>query len=186
MVASGAILAAMNDENDVQFEPEEDLGDLAGATAKIKKLRAELEKVKEERQQYLDGWQRCKADSVNARKDALIAADRASKRDVESLAEAIIHALDAFDMAAASESWGSVDERWRSGMEHIRNTILDALKARGITRFGKVGEMFDPALHEAVQEADGPGESHSILRVLRYGYRTEERVLRAAQVVIKQ
>jgi molecular chaperone GrpE (heat shock protein) len=36
--------------------------------AKTTKLKAELEKVKKEKQEYLDGWQRAKADYVNALK----------------------------------------------------------------------------------------------------------------------
>ena len=54
---------------DVDFESEEELGGIASAQAKLKKLKDELAKVKAERQEYLDGWQRCKADNVNAKKD---------------------------------------------------------------------------------------------------------------------
>ena len=52
---------------------------------KLKKLRAELEKCKEEKQEYLIGWQRCKADSINARKDAILTAERAGNRARDTL-----------------------------------------------------------------------------------------------------
>ena len=39
------------DNEDINFEPEEELGDLGAAQAKLKKLKDELAKVKTERQE---------------------------------------------------------------------------------------------------------------------------------------
>jgi len=172
--------------HDVHFEPEEDLGDLGAAHAKLKKLRDELEKVKKERQEYLDGWQRCKADSINARKDALATAERAAERAKEAFLLEIIPVLDSFDMAMGNEAWESVDSGWKSGIEHIRNQLLEVLEHNGVKRFGAVGEQLDPHLHEAVQEVDdAPGEPHSIIKILRYGYMMGDRVVRPAHVIVK-
>jgi molecular chaperone GrpE len=172
--------------NDVDFEPEDELGSIGAVKAKMQKLRDELEKVKAERQEYLDGWQRCKADSVNTRREALASGERQGARAKEMLIEDLIPALDGFDLAAGSPAWENVDEGWRSGIEQIRNQLLDVLARHGVERFGKIGEQFNPTLHEAVQEeSEAPGEPHSILRVIRYGYRSGERILRPAQVIIK-
>lgn len=182
-------LAAMSDgkRDDVDFESEEELGDLAAAEAKLQKLRDELQKVKKERQEYLDGWQRCKADSVNAKKDAEARATRLSEMLREELVHDIIPALDSFDMAAGSEAWASVSDGWRSGMEHVRNQLLEALRRNGIERVGRVGEGVDHALHEIMEERDDvAGESGTVSRVLRFGYKTKERVLRPAQVILKK
>lgn len=169
-----------------RFEPDDELGDIGAAKAKLAKLKEELEKVKKEREGYLDGWQRCKADSINARKDALASAERASERAKESFLGEIIPALDSFDMATGNEAWEAVDAGWKSGIEHIRNQLLDILERNGVKRFGKVGEQFDPMRHEAVQEVDDmPGEPHSVVKILRYGYMMGEQVLRPAQVIVK-
>src|SRR3989344_4767771 len=123
------------DENgDVNFEPEEELGDLGAAQAKLKKLKEELAKVKQERQEYLDGWQRCKADSINARKELLAGAERQGTRAKENLIEKIIPALDGFDLAMGSPAWKSVDMGWRSGIEQIRNQFLDVLAQHDVER----------------------------------------------------
>ena len=58
------------EDEEVNFEPEEELGDIGAAQAKIRKLKDELEKVKKERQEYLDGWQRAKADAVNSKRES--------------------------------------------------------------------------------------------------------------------
>ena len=72
-----------SEEQDVDFEPEAELGDIGAAQAKLKKLKDELAEVKAQRQEYLDGWQRCKADSVNARKEMLARAERLGERAKE-------------------------------------------------------------------------------------------------------
>jgi molecular chaperone GrpE len=174
-------------QEDIDFEPEDELGSLGAASAKLKKLRAELEKAKAERQEYLDGWQRCKADSANQRKDMHESALRTAARGKEDLIEDIIPALDSFDMAAQSEQWASVGDGFRTGMEQVKNQLVDILARHGAERYGKIGEMFDPRLHDAVQElSDVAGEPGSIVRILRFGYRAGERVIRPAQVIIKK
>ena len=179
----------MTDEirDDIDFEPEDELGGEGAAKAKLKKLRDELEKAKAERQEYLDGWQRTKADMINTKQELMRQAERAGERAVESLIDDIIPALDAFDMAASSPAWESVSEEWRGGIELIRGQLHDALSRNGIERIGKVGEKIDHRIHEVVQEVDDmPGESDTVVRVLRLGYRKGDRVLRAAQVISKR
>ena len=46
------------EREDIDFEPEDELGSVGAAKAKMQKLKDELEKVKAERHEYLDGWQR--------------------------------------------------------------------------------------------------------------------------------
>ena len=175
----------MND--DIDFEPEEELGSVASAQVKLKKLQEELEKIRKERQEYLDGWQRCKADSVNLKREAETRASRVAELLREELVHDIIPALDSFDMAAGTDAWADVSDGFRSGMEHVQNQLLSALKRHGIERFGKVGEKLDHALHEVIEERDDmAGESGSIAKILRYGYRTKEKILRPAQVFVKK
>ncbi len=175
----------------IHFEPEEELGDIGAAQAKLKKLKDELEKVKKERQEYLDGWQRCKADSINTRKETESRAARSAELLREALVHDIIPALDSFDMAAESEppagGWSTMENSWRNGMERVRDQLIDALQKHDIERYGKVGDMLDHALHEVVQEVDDvPGKSGEIVRILRAGYRSGERIMRPAQVITKK
>jgi molecular chaperone GrpE (heat shock protein) len=54
-------------------------------------------------------------------------------------------------------------------------------------RYTKVGDMSDHNLHEVVQEMeDVAGESGEIVRILRYGYKANEKILRPAQVIVKK
>jgi molecular chaperone GrpE len=174
-------------QNEVNFEPEEELGDIAAAQTKLKKLKEELAKIKLERQEYLDGWQRCKADNINAKKDAEMRAGRTAELLREALVHDIIPALDSFDMAGGSEAWGEISDGWKSGMELVRDQLVDALRRHGVERFGKVGDAFDHTFYAAVEERDDvAGEAGTIARILRYGYKAGERILRPAQVIVRK
>ena len=175
-----------HDLPDVEFDANEELGDSAGAQQKIKKLREELAAAKKEKQTYLDGWQRCKADMVNEKRESSLSSARAAEMLREALVHDIIPVLDSFDMASGSEQWSALDAGWRNGMEQVRNQLVDALDRHGVKRYGSVGDIFDIQLHDAVQEVNEvPGEQNSIVKILRAGYRANDRVLRPAQVVIK-
>ncbi|MEK7098422.1 MAG: nucleotide exchange factor GrpE [Patescibacteria group bacterium] len=177
------MISPPSENEDLDFEPEEELGTVGAVKAKMQKLRDELKEAKAKRDEYLDGWQRAKADMVNSKKEALESVSRASGRGKEILVEELIPALDGFDMAMQGEAWNSVDKAWRSGIESIKAQIEGVLKAHGVEIFGKEGDMFDPSLHEPIKEEEG-GESLMIAKVFRRGYRTKERVLRPAQVAI--
>ncbi|MDO8521923.1 MAG: nucleotide exchange factor GrpE [bacterium] len=169
-------------EGDFELEGEENGS--ATLANKLKKLRAELEKCKEEKREYLVGWQRCKADSINARKEAASIAERVGNRARDFLVEDIIPALDSFDMAIASDAWAQMDANWRTGMENVRAQLITALLNQGVTAYAEIGDAFDPTLHEAVQEIDADGESGSVARILRRGYKSAGNIIRPAQVAI--
>ncbi|HEY4526964.1 MAG TPA: nucleotide exchange factor GrpE [Candidatus Paceibacterota bacterium] len=178
----------MNDDSvdDVEFEANDESNEPLGANTKIKQLREQLKEAQAKRDEYLDGWQRSRADAINARKDVLADADKRADRQKIALIEDLIPILDSFDMATGSESWGEVNDGFRTGMEAVRNQLLDVLTANGVQRYGKVGEQFDPHTEEAVQEVDDAlGEPHSVVKILRYGYKTNDRIFRPAQVIIK-
>jgi molecular chaperone GrpE len=156
---------------------------LEQAAARIKKLKAELGACKAERQEYLDGWQRMRADVANQKKEDAQRHAQLHERAVEEVLEDLLPALDAFDMAMQGAPWQAVDANWRSGVEYIRNQLLSALGKHGVEVFGAEGEVFDAAKHEAVSGEEAEG-SHTITKVLRKGYRCGERIIRPAQVVV--
>ncbi len=181
-----ATLRIMNlDNEDIELSPDEEMGDLSSAQAKIKKLRDELKGAQKKAAEHLEGWQRCKAESINARKDALRDAERAAEREKDSFVQDLLPVLDSFDMAASTDAFIHMNEEWKQGIRHIQNQLIGVLESHGVTRFGAIGDTFDPRSHEALQEtADMPGDPHTIVRIIRYGYRTDERIIRPVQAII--
>lgn len=60
-----------------------------------------------------------------------------------------------------------------------------ALKTYGLVRIDETGVEFDPTIHEALIQQPGTDiEIDTVSQVLRSGYKSGERVLRAAQVIV--
>ncbi|HEY0010510.1 MAG TPA: nucleotide exchange factor GrpE [Candidatus Paceibacterota bacterium] len=174
------------DEDEVTFETErvadgaseEDVEAMESrAGAKADKLKRELEAVKREKQEYLDGWQRAKADYVNALKR--FEEERAAARSQGALkaAQAFLPALDSL---ARAEAAGGIPE----GMQGIVKQLHDAVGALGLERFGEVGEPFDPGHHEALGQDFGTSkeDDDTVSAVLEAGWRTAAGVVRPAKV----
>jgi molecular chaperone GrpE len=59
------------------------------------------------------------------------------------------------------------------------------LTSHGLERIDATGVEFDPNIHEALIQQQGEGiEVDTVQQILRAGYRTQGRVLRAAQVIV--
>lgn len=165
---------------------DEEFGDVDAALSKIKKLKKELSSCKSEKQEYLDGWQRLKADVANARKMDTERSARAHSAAQEAVVSDLIPIIDNFDMARQGESWNRVDSTWRTGVEAIISQIEQLMASYGAERLGKVGDTFDPKLHEAVSEerANSSEQNGKIVAILRSGWKIGESVLRPAQVTV--
>ena len=108
--------------DDIIIESEEEEQNSFGDNA-TKKLREKLKKCTEEKQEYLSGWQRSKADLINARKEFGEEKLKLSKFANSDLILQIIPTLDSFEMALGSEKDGSVLQEWIKGFEHIGHDL---------------------------------------------------------------
>ncbi|MDR6416513.1 nucleotide exchange factor GrpE [Pseudarthrobacter sulfonivorans] len=67
----------------------------------------------------------------------------------------------------------------------IATKLETALKTYGLVRIDETGVEFDPTIHEALIQQPGEDiEVDTVSQVLRSGYKSGERVLRAAQVIV--
>ncbi len=155
---------------DDEFVSEEEA---EGGPAALKKLRERLQKAVEEKQEYLEGWQRARADFANyKREEATMHGDREARAKAEVIGS-LLPALDALELACKHSP--------SKELELVQKQVDDSLKSLGVERFGKVGEEFDPTLHEALGKN---GEDHVITNVARSGYKTNDHIIRPAQVII--
>ena len=147
------------------------------AEIKIAKLRTELELAKKEKQENLDGWQRAKADYVNALKR--FEEEKKSAAELGTLKAAMTF-LPVIDSLERAKSAGELPE----GFAGILKQLEDAAGKLGLTQFGKVGEAFDPTLYEALGQdpTTDPDEDEKITAILEPGWKLGEYVVRAAKV----
>ncbi len=76
-------------------------------------------------------------------------------------------------------------EAWLQGLTLVRDRFLAVLTAEGMEAITALDTPFDPRLHVAVQaETRDDVAPNTVIRVLRQGYRQQQRVLRYAEVVV--
>ena len=137
---------------DTELIPEDGEGNTATGKDVVKDLREKLKKALAEKQEYLDGWQRTKADFINARKREEASRQELVKFATENILTEISPVLDSFTMAFSNkEAWEKVDKNWRMGVEHIYSQLKGVLEQNGFKEFDPQGEMFDPMKHHAVE-----------------------------------
>ena len=163
---------------DIEFIPDEEgiSQELAG---KIKKLREELKSCEAERKEYLEGWQRAKADYINFKKDEGKRFEDMARFVTASIVEEFLPVLDSFDLALQH----GVPESVEKGIMLIRSQFEDVLRKRGIGEIAVgAGDPFDPAKHESVGETKSEHPPGTIADVVQKGYMYRERVMRPARV----
>jgi len=172
----------------MKIEPEVEVEDLSPrdtesdesaetAEGKIAKMREELSTCRKDKQEYMDGWQRAKADYVNALKrfetDSKTSELRGKVRAVETL-------LPAFDALERAKEHGDVPE----GFMGIAKQLESAFASLGLEEIGKVGEKFNPAVHEALgqDKIESTEEDDTITAILEKGWGVGDSIIRPAKV----
>lgn len=157
------------------------------AEKKIKKLREILKKCKEERQEYLTGWQRALADHQNYIKQKDKESLDFKNFAAENALLQIIPILDNLVTARATVPENIVHDKWVEGIWHILKQLENVLRENYVDEIEvKPGDKLNPEYHEAQDEAESGGESGTISEVLRRGYALRGKVIRPARVrVIK-
>ena len=169
----------------------------------------EIEKLIAEKEEYLAGWKRAKADFINYKKDELRRLEEIAKFGNEDLIRDLITVLDSFDLAIlALESQAQNDaeqteavplkeghygagaekpktkSNWQ-GMYMIRSQLEGVLKKKGLERIMiSVGQPFDPALHESIASVESDLKSGTVVEEVERGYTLYGRIIRPARVKI--
>lgn len=154
---------------------------------KIKELREKLKLCTEERQEYLAGWQRAKADFINQKNEL-----EKWKADFiqfanKNLIDELLPVIDSFNLAFGNkEAWEKVDKNWRTGIIHIYNQLEGVLKQHGLAIIGAPREHFNPERHVAIEKViTAKKEDDGLVKeVLQHGFMLRDRVIRPAKVKV--
>lgn len=171
------------DEADITIENEAELTD---PTSALKSLREKLRACEREKKEYLDGWQRSKADFVNARAVEERERDQFTKYANRAVLLDVIKIADLFDLAFAQKEWASAPDSWRKGVESIASELGKTLTKHGLLPFGAVGEPFNPSLHQPMTtlHTDDPTKDETIAQIIQRGYKLHDTVIRPAHVIM--
>lgn len=152
-----------------------------------KKLREDIKICRKEKEEYLTGWQRAKADYVNLQKELDIARINISILTKEKMTEKLLPSLDSFDMAFSNkEHWETLDKDWRVGIESIYSQLIKGLEDSGIEKIDEQNVPFDPNIHQSISVVytDDESKDHTVEKVFQVGYKIGDRIIRPAKVTI--
>ncbi len=168
-------------ENEELTVVDESFGD--EAEGKIKKLKEELKECRKKAEEYLAGWQRAKADFINARRDEEKNLEATAKYSNERLLYEMVKVLDSFSHALAEPE---LEEKWKTGFERIQNQLLQIMRGCGVGEIEALNLKFDPSEHESIdkEEVESPDDDHKVLAEIQKGYKIYDKVLRPAKVKI--
>jgi len=153
----------------------------------IDEYKEALQKCTLESENYLDGWQRSKADFVNLKKRAAEDVSRIQSRATEGFVESLLPTLDSFDMAFKDkDAWEQAPEQWRKGVEYIYSQLQTVVDSYGVKTVGNTGETFDHKIHEPVESisVESEDQDNVIQEVVRSGYTLNDSVIRPAHVKV--
>lgn len=157
------------------------------AKEEIKKLKTKIKELQKESGENLLGWQRLKADFINAQKEADKNKSDLIKYANENILTELLPALDAFQMAMGNkETWEKVDNAWRAGIEYIYNMLKSILEKNGITEENPLGQKLDVNKHNpiGVVETDDESKDGLIAEVIQKGYFLNGKEIRPAGVKV--
>ena len=156
-------------------------------TDRIKDLRQKLKVAVKEKQEYLDGWQRLKADFANYKKREEEGKSEFMKFAREGLLADLLPVLESFQMAFANkDAWEKIDKSWRSGVEYINTQLVQVLGSHGLSEMRPLGEEFDPKVHTSIGHihTEDAANEHMVAEVVQPGYELSGRVIRSPKVKI--
>jgi molecular chaperone GrpE len=157
-------------------EPEQPVPDLDA-------LRQELEATRAREAEYLDGWQRSRAELANARKRFQREQEQAFAGAQADLLIRLLPVVDDFERALETLPHNLSGLTWIQGVVLIQRKLQWILEQAGVTAIEATGKEFDPFQHEAVthEPSDTVPAGH-VISELQRGYRMGDRVLRPAMV----
>jgi molecular chaperone GrpE len=158
-----------------------------------------IDKLQKQSNEYLAGWQRCKADFENYRKQQEEWAKDYCQRATEDLIFEIVPVLDNFELALNHLPQNPDARSWSEGIAHIKRQLEEVLEKNKVKKIEvKPGDPFNPNLHECVNgsqiedssERQPPNSKKQkiefiVKEVMLTGYYLNNRVLRPTKVTVK-
>jgi molecular chaperone GrpE len=191
--------------NDVENEPQENVSpdDKAGQGSEltsnqekkagpaeapdsiIEKLQAQIADKDKELAQLKDQYLRVLAENENARKRIRQQSEEAVRLQRENLLRELLPVVDNLERAVDAARGGGNGKPIVEGVEMVLRSLLDFLKAQGVTQLTSVGQPFDPQRHEAIDQIESSRHPpNTVVNEFHRGYQIGDRLLRPARVAV--
>ena len=147
-------------------------------------LNAALAEAEARAAEYLDGWQRARAEFANYRRRQEQQRQQMQVAAKASVLVQLLPVMDDLKRALEAVPEESEENPWLSGVEQVQRKWQAALERVGLSVLPvEAGDAFDPNVHEALtHEPCAEVEAGKIIQVVQPGYEVDDTVLRPALV----
>ena len=143
----------------------------------------DLKALKQEKDKYLAGWQRCQADFLNYKTEEGARLKALIDYEIEDWAHELLAVIDQFNRAKQE-----VKEKTSviQGFLQIEQYFKNFLKSKDIEEIKtEIGKVFNPEIEEAVETEEKKGaKDGEILAIIQKGYKHKEKVIRPTRVKV--
>lgn len=195
-------------EQEEKFEEKEAVEEAAESMEEMEETaetKPEPENIGTEADKYLEGWKRCQADFENYKKRQADSQKDLLRYSTQNVVMQILPVVDNFHASTDHIPEAQKNDPWVVGIMHIQKQLEQVLSDNGVEEIDvKVGDNFDPAMHEAVEDmacvsckSKDYKFQNKIKRVVLKGYKMGparnashsdaggDRVIRAARVIVE-
>jgi len=146
---------------------------------------SELEKARNEAAEMKIRYLRAVADLENYRKRIAREKQDIIRNAAANVVESLLPVLDNMKLGLQAAENHPEAKDVTCGFKMVENQLKKSLSEQGLQELIPDGEAFDPNLHECIahQPSDEVGEDH-VIQTVRAGYRLNERLIRAANVIV--
>lgn len=179
-------MAEPKDDNFLDDIEQAETEEMSQSLEELEDEAVELDELRAERDDFRDKFMRALADAENVRKRGEKARREAEQYGGSKLARDMLPVYDNMKRAleTITEDQKDASKALVEGIELTMRELLNVFKKHGIEILSpKVGDKFDPQVHEAMFEAPLPGTvSGEIIQISTEGFMLHDRLLRPAQV----
>jgi molecular chaperone GrpE len=147
-------------------------------------LEAKLAVAEKEKKENWDRYLRSAADLENTRKRQRREADDAKFETKTKILKEILPVVDNLERAVEHAGAGQENSPIVEGVQLVLRQLMTAFERLEVTPVEALGQPFDPNLHEAISQQESDSPPGSVVTVLQRGYKSGERLLRPALVVV--
>ena len=157
-------------------------------------LRSDLEaahlKAEEAHEKAEENWDkalRALSELENVKRRADDEVSKARKFALDRFVNELLPVVDSLEHALEVDSDTPEMQAMKEGVSLTLKMFIDVMKKFGVEVLEPEGEPFNPEIHEAISMQPAPNvDSNTIINVVQRGYLLNDRVIRAAKVVVSQ
>ncbi len=168
-------------EQQVNAEP----ADPTPTAEELASLREQLQAKERESDENLDRYLRQRAELDNFKKRTQREREDAVRYANEALIRDLVPVIDNLERAVAHAKTGVDGKPLVDGVEMVLKGLIDVFTRHGVVQLTAVGEVFDPAKHEAMAQIESDQyKPNIVVEELNKGYLYRDRLLRPALVSV--